>query len=97
MLSGQEISFAQSVIISLTGMTIVFVELVLLALIIIVFSKVIRRFSREAVQQKPVPAAVPAVNTAAEADEEIAVIIGAISEESGLPLEELQIVSINRI
>jgi|GEM_PF-1010735 len=99
MLSGQEISFIDSLIIAVTGMAIVMFELVLLAFFIFILSKLLAPFSRkkEAVQTAAgsvsVPGSAGVINCGLE-DDEIAAVMTAVCQESGLTPEQINIKSI---
>ena len=87
MLSGKELSFIDSLLIAASGMAIVMLELILIALMIIVLSKLVRVFNRNKEQEQ-----VPVVKTAAndEVDEVKAVIMSVIACELKTPIENLE-------
>ena len=92
MLSGKELSFFDTLLIAVSGMTVVMLELVLIAVMIVIMSRLIRRFG-----EKPavLPVTVPA---AAEEEDEIhAVLRSVLSEELQIPLEQLEFRSIKEI
>lgn len=98
----ETLSFGESLLTSLTGLTVVFAVLVILALATIVIAKVINRF---AVLHSTPAAAAPAVASStvvqSKAEEDlgdiVAVLQGAISMESGIPVDKLVITSIKSV
>lgn len=99
MLAGQDISFAQSIVISLSGMAIVMLELVLLALVIIALSRIIAKFEKKDTPQKAVAPAPAQVVTAIhdENDDELAAVMVAVCEESKIPLNEIVFKNIQKL
>lgn len=90
MLSGQELSFVDTLMIAASGMTVVMLELVLIAVMIIIMSKLIRGLSKTVAEAVPVPVIV-------EDDSEIhGVIMSVISAELQVPLEQLDFKSIKQ-
>ena len=106
MWTSNTMTFGESLITFLIGFSIVFFDLISLALFIIISSKVINLLVKEETpEQKPVVSNVNA-NTATKAvakednqeeAERLAVIISAISEEMREPVERFTIVSITEI
>lgn len=93
MLTGQVISFGDSVVISLTGLLIVMLELAFLAVFIQIMSRVLAAIVKKkenTVQMQPAP-------SASEDDDELAIIMAAVLEETGWPMEEVVFHSIVRI
>lgn len=93
MLAGQVISFGDSVVISLTGLLIVMLELAFLAVFIQIMSRVLAAIVKKkenTVQMQPVP-------SESEEDDELAIIMAAVLEETGWPMEEVVFHSIVRI
>lgn len=98
------LSFGQSLMLSLNGLIVVFTVLVILALATILIARIIGAFEK----QKPAPAPVsapavsaPAAAPAAPAEEDlgdvVAVLQGALSLETGIPVDQLEIVSIRSV
>ena len=92
----EAMSFGESLLISLTGLTVV------LALATIVIAKIIGKLT--GAQSAPVsaPAAAPASSPAVPPVEEdlsevVAVLQGALSMESGIPVDKLMITSVKRV
>jgi len=91
MLSGQELSFVDTLMIAASGMTVVMLELILIAVMIVIMSALIRGLSKKADVTVPVP-------VIAEDDSEIhGVIMSVISAELQVPLEELNFKSLKQI
>lgn len=87
--------FGQSVIVSLLGISVVFITLVTLSLAIILISKILRAFIKDGVQS-PAPAAVPVVSD--EADKEtLAVLMAAIGTDLELPADQFKIVNVKEL
>ena len=98
----EAMSFGESLLISLTGLTVVFTVLIVLALAIIAIAKIVGKLT--GAQSAPVsaPAAAPASSPAAPPVEEdlsevVAVLQGALSMESGIPVDKLMITSVKRV
>lgn len=90
MLSGQELSFTDTLMIAVSGMTVVMIELVLIAVMIVIMSKLIRGLGKTVTEAVPVP-------ITAEDDSEIqGVIMSVISAELQVPLEQLDFKSIKQ-
>ncbi len=89
--------FGQSVIVSLLGLSVVFLALICLALAIMVISKILRSVVSDgakapAVAQK----AAPAVSD--EADKELlAVLMATIGDDLGLPTDKFKILSVTEV
>lgn len=92
MLAGQVISLSDSIIISLTGLLIVMLELAFLA----VFIQIMSRLLAAVVKRKNMPRN-QAETAASEEDDELAVILATVLEETGWPMEEVIFRSIVRI
>lgn len=92
MLAGQVISLGDSIIISLTGLLIVMLELAFLA----VFIQIMSRLLAAVVKRKEMPRNQPKT-AASEEDDELAVIMATVLEETGWPMEEVIFRSIVRI
>lgn len=92
MLAGQVISLGDSIIISLTGLLIVMLELAFLA----VFIQIMSRLLAAVVKRKNMPQN-QAETAASEEDDELAVILATVLEETGWPMEEVIFRSIVRI
>lgn len=98
----EAMSFGESLLISLTGLAVVFTVLIVLALATIAIAKIIGKLT--GAQSAPVsaPAAAPAASPAVPPVEEdlsevVAVLQGALSMESGIPVDKLMITSVKRV
>lgn len=96
------LSFGESLMTSLTGITVVFSVLVILALATIVIAKVVSMFAKThntPVAAGPAVASAPVVQSDAEEDlsDVVAVLQGAVSMESGIPVDKLVITSIKSV
>lgn len=98
----EAMSFGESLLISLTGLTVVFTVLIVLALATIAIAKIVGKLT--GAQSAPVsapaaaPAAAPAVLPVEEdLSEVVAVLQGALSMESGIPVDKLMITSVKRV
>lgn len=90
-------SFGQSVIVSLLGMSIVFLALIVLALAIMIISKILQALIKDN-SQKPAAAVASAPAVSDEADKELlAVLMATIGEDLGLPTEQFKIVSVKEL
>ena len=89
--------FGQSVIVSLLGLSVVFLALICLALAVTVISKVLRSvISDGAKAPAAAPAAAPAVSD--EADKELlAVLMATIGDDLGLPTDKFRILSVTEV
>ena len=93
---------SQAVMVAVCGMVIVFIMLVILALVIWVVSKMVNGANSSsgsaASAEKPAtatkPASVPAT-PAQDPDELVAVLMAAIAEESGMPVNSFQISNVS--
>lgn len=86
--------FGQSIVVSLLGLSIVFLALIALALAVVIISKILSVAIKDNTQ-KPAAAA-PAVSD--EADKEnLAVLMATIGEDLGLPTEQFRIVSVTEL
>lgn len=88
--------FGQSLIVSLLGLSVVFLTLIVLALAIIVISKLLNTFIKDG-GKKPAAAA-PAPVISDEADKEtLAVLMAVIGEDLGLPTNQFMIKSVTEL
>lgn len=92
MLAGQVISLGDSIIISLTGLLIVMLELAFLAIFIQIMSRLLA-----AVVKRKEKSPSQTGTAASEEDDELAVIMTTVLEETGWPMEEVVFRSIVRI
>ena len=94
----ETMSFGESLLTSLTGLAVVFTVLIVLALATIAIAKVVGKLT--GAQSTPAPAA-PAAAKAGAAEEELGDIVaalqGALSMESGIPVDKLVIKSIKSV
>lgn len=93
MLAGQVISLGDSVVISLTGLLIVMLELAFLAVFIQIMSKLLAAI----VKKREKPLQTQLAPSGSEEEDDIAVIMTAVLEETGWPMEEVVFHSIVRI
>lgn len=91
MLTGQELSFADTLMIAVSGMTVVMLELILIAVMIVIMSKLILGWGKKAAGIVSAPV-VPADDS-----ELCGVIMSVISAELQMPLEQLDFKSIKQI
>ena len=97
-----ELGWGQALLIALCGLIVVFMMLGILALVIMVISKVVAAIDGKhkpaaAPAKKAAPAPKPAAAPAAPAQDEgelVAVMMAAVAEESGMPLGSFQITNI---
>lgn len=88
--------FGTSFIVSLMGMMVVFLALIVLALAVMLISKLLRTFLGGS--EKPAAAAAPVPAVSDEADKELlAVLMATIGEDLGLPANQFRIVSVKEI
>lgn len=91
-------SFGESLLTSLTGLAVVFTVLIVLALATIAIAKVVGKLT--GAQSTPASAA-PAAPTAPVAEDELGDIVaalqGALSMESGIPVDKLLIKSVKSV
>lgn len=90
--------FGQSVIVSLLGLSVVFLALICLALAVTVISKILRSVISDGAKAPAVvaPAAAPAVSD--EADKELlAVLMATIGDDLGLPTDKFRILSVTEV
>lgn len=111
-----DVTISDALIISLTGMLVVMLELIVIAVFIVILSRLIRLFKKgnpAAVPEtadKPLPKPIKMAdlsqrNTKADgelnlegvSEEETAVIMSAVSAESGLELDKINFKSIKKI
>lgn len=94
----ETMSFGESLLTSLTGLAVVFTVLIVLALATIAIAKVVGKLT--GAQSTPAPAA-PAAPTAPVAEDELGDIVaalqGALSMESGIPVDKLLIKSVKSV
>ena len=87
--------FGQSVIVSLLGLSVVFLALICLALAIMVISKILRSVVSDGAKA-PAQKAAPAVSD--EADKELlAVLMATIGDDLGLPTDKFKILSVTEV
>ena len=95
----ETMSFGESLLTSLTGLAVVFTVLIVLALATIAIAKVVGKLT--GAQSTPAAAAPPAAPKAGAAEEELGDIVaalqGALSMESGIPVDKLVIKSIKSV
>lgn len=109
MLAGQEITVLDSFIIAITGISIVLIELALLALCVVIISKVVQKINfnntPKEMPKAQAPTAKPIVNANTEAIssptnedfmDEIAAVMVAVIEESNLNPDEIIFKSIQQ-
>ena len=84
-------TFADSIIISLVGLLVVFSALAVLAIAVIIISKVIGTLFKESAP-KAVAAPAPAID-----EESYAVLLAAVSEEARLSGEQFRVTSIKEL
>lgn len=104
MLAGKELSMIDALTISVTGILMVFIELVLLAFAVIIISKIVGTFSKNKKQPKKINDIVstqrgkiplPETQSRGNIDlinvsqEDAAVIMAIVSNTSGIPLNRL--------
>ena len=98
-----ELGWGQALLIALCGLIVVFMMLGILALVIMVISKVVNAIEGKkpaaapAKKAAPAPAPKPAAAPAAPAQDEgelVAVMMAAVAEESGMPMGSFQITNI---
>ena len=88
--------FGQSVIVSLLGLSVVFLALICLALAIMVISKILRSVVSDAKAPAAAQKAAPAVSD--EADKELlAVLMATIGDDLGLPTDKFKILSVTEV
>ncbi|GEM_PF-1958540 len=99
----ETMSFGESLLTSLTGLAVVFTVLIVLALATIAIAKVVGKLA--GAQNTPAPAAptaAPAVvpmasKTEEDLDDIVAALQGALSMESGIPVDRLVIKSVKSV
>ena len=95
----ETMSFGESLLTSLTGLAVVFTVLIVLALATIAIAKVVGKLT--GAQSTPAPAAPTAAPTAPVAEDELGDIVaalqGALSMESGIPVDKLLIKSVKSV
>lgn len=94
-------SVLESLKLSGIGFMVVFCVLVILAVAILIFSRIFSAFSREKKEpapSAPPPAAPPPAPPADDGNEEIfAVLLAAVSEQERMPLDRFRIVEIREV
>jgi len=93
MLTGQEITLVDSLAIAVIGMAIVMLELGLLAFFIFILSKMLAPFSRKKEVEKAADQSSSIIYSSLD-DDEIAAVMAAVCQESGLAPEQINIKSI---
>ena len=98
------LTFAESLLLSLNGLVVVFVVLVILSVATIIIAKIVSALvGKGAASSGPAPAAqTAAVTPAAPPPEEdlgdiVAVLQGALSLETGIPVDKLIITSVKSV
>ena len=87
--------FGQSVIVSLLGLSVVFLALICLALAIMVISKILRSVVSDGAKA---PAAAQKAAVSDEADKELlAVLMATIGDDLGLPTDKFKILSVTEV
>lgn len=88
-------SFPESIVMSALGLSVVFVTLVVLALAIVIISKILRTIIKDEVKPAAAPVQ-PAVSD--EADKEtLAVLMATIGADLELPPEQFKIVNVREM
>lgn len=99
----ETMSFGESLLTSLTGLAVVFTVLIVLALATIAIAKVVGKLTGAQSTPAPAaPAAAPAAAPTAPAAEDelgdiVAALQGALSMESGIPVDKLLIKSVKSV
>ena len=89
--------FGQSVIVSLLGLSVVFLALICLALAIMVISKILRSVVSDGAKA-PAVAQKAAPPVSDEADKELlAVLMATIGDDLGLPTDKFKILSVTEV
>ena len=88
-------SFPESIVMSLLGISVVFITLIVLALAIVIISKILRVVIKDEV--KPAAAPVQPAVSAEEDKETLAVLMAAIGADLNLPPEEFKIVNVKEM
>lgn len=101
---GSRMSVSTSLLLSLNGLIVVFSVLVILALATIVIARVIGFFEKQKAPSVPAPVqtSAPVLTPVSDHVEEdlgdvVAVLQGALSMETGIPVDQLEIVSIRSV
>ncbi len=98
-----KLALSVSLLLSLNGIIVVFSILVILALATIIIARIIRTFEKKKVPQSPAPTLTPTHTplvalSSTPSEEElgdiVAVLQGALSMESGIPVDQFEIVSV---
>lgn len=90
-------TFADSIIISLVGLLVVFSALAVLAIAVIIISKVIGTLFKESAPKAAAAAAAVAAPAPAIDEESYAVLLAAVSEEARLSGEQFRVTSIKEL
>lgn len=88
-------SFPESIVMSALGISVVFITLIVLALAIVIISKILRVVIKDEVKPAAAPAQ-PAVSDE-EDKETLAVLMAAIGADLNLPPEEFKIVNVKEM
>ena len=102
-ITSEQLGIGGALMVAVCGLVVVFMMLAILALVIMVISKLVnamegkKKLSAPPVPQKtaPAPAAAPAPAPAQNQDELVAVLMAAIAEESGSPLDSFRITNVS--
>ena len=88
--------FSQSIIVSLLGLSVVFITLVTLALAIMLISRILRSVIKDGAQKPAAAAAAPVVSD--EADKEmLAVLMATIGDDLGVTPDQFKIVNVTEL
>jgi len=96
----ETMSFGESLLTSLTGLAVVFTVLIVLALATIAIAKVVGKLTgAQSTPASAAPAAAPATPAPVEEDmgDIVAVLQGALSIETGIPVDKLIITSVKSV
>ena len=98
-MAGSKLSIATSLLLSLNGLIVVFSVLVILSLATIVIARVIGATEKGEAKQTPASSAPAQPTPPVEEDlgDVVAVLQGALSMETGIPVDQLEIVSIRSV
>lgn len=89
-------TIGESLIISAMGISVVFLALIVLALAIIVISKLLGAVVKDAPKPAAAPAPAPVVSDEPQ-KETLAVLMATIGEDLGLPTDQFKITSVTEI
>ena len=94
----ETMSFGESLLTSLTGLAVVFTVLIVLALATIAIAKVVGKLTgAQSTPASAAPAAAPAPVAEDELGDIVAALQGALSMESGIPVDKLLIKSVKSV